>query len=279
VHSESRGIPPGPAAEELPTAELPAEGLRDRTAELAVIKQRAVEGLNEEAALRQHRLGKLTARERIGRLLDGGSFTELEMLRRHRAVDFAMGDKRPHTDGVVTGWGTVDGRKVFVYAHDFGIFGGSLGEAHAAKIHKVMDLAESSGVPLIGLNDGAGARIQVLMRKAYGGAYIVMDSRSIGTDLSFAWPCNEVAVMGAEAAANVIHRRGILAAQDPLKTRRALIEDYRRTLMHPYYGAERGLVDDVIDPRDTRSAIHAGLEMLRSKRVVLPQRKHGNSPL
>ncbi|HEY5836870.1 acyl-CoA carboxylase subunit beta [Streptomyces sp.] len=520
-------------------AGLPAEGLRDRTAELAVIKHRAVEGLNQEAAARQHRLGKLTARERVTRLLDAGSFTELEMLRRHRATDFGMGDRRPYTDGVITGWGTVDGRKVFVYAHDFGIFGGSLGEAHAAKIHKVMDLAESSGAPLVGLNDGAGARIQegvmalagyggifrrnvrasgvipqisvilgpcaggaayspaltdfvlvvrrtasmyvtgpdvikavtgeeidieglggadvharsgqatfvhddedeafetlrhllsflpannrefppewpaddpvdrscealldivptspsqpydvrrvieeivdhgeflelqpawagnvvvglsriggqvvglvanqpmalagvldieasqkaarfirfcdsfniplvtlvdvpgflpgvdqeqggiirngakllyayceatvpriqVLMRKAYGGAYIVMDSRSIGADLSFAWPGNEVAVMGAEAAAQVIHRRRILDAEDPLKTRQMLIEQYRHALMHPYYGAERGLVDDVIDPRDTRSAIHAGLEMLRSKRAVLPQRKHGNSPL
>jgi acetyl-CoA carboxylase carboxyltransferase component len=519
--------------------DLPVESLRDRTAELAVIKQRAVEGQNAEAATRQHRLGKLTARDRIDRLLDPGTFTELEVLRRHRATDFGIGGRRPYTDGVITGWGLIDGRKVFVYAHDFGIFGGSLGEAHAAKIHKVMDLAASSGVPLIGLNDGAGARIQegvlalagyggifrrnvqasgvipqisvmlgpcaggaayspaltdfvlmvrgtasmyvtgpdviravtgedidfeglggadvharsgqatfvhddeddaletlryllsflpannreyppqapaddpvdrpcdalldivpnspnqpydvrqvieeivdhgeflelqqawagnvviglarigghvvglvanqplvlagvldigasqkaarfirfcdcfniplvtlvdvpgflpgvdqehnaiirngakllyayceatvpriqVLMRKAYGGAYIVMDSRSIGTDLSFAWPCNEVAVMGAEAATNVIHRRSIAAAEQPQETRRVLIEEYRRTLMHPYYGAERGLVDDVIDPRDTRSMIHAGLEMLRSKRVSLPERKHGNAPL
>ncbi|MGW3728459.1 carboxyl transferase domain-containing protein, partial [Streptomyces sp. NPDC000851] len=126
-------------------AGLPAEGLIDRTTELAVIKQRVVEGLNEESAQRQHRLGKLTARERIERLLDPGSFTELEMLRRHRATDFGMDAKRPYTDGVLTGWGTVEGRKVFVYAHDFGIFGGSLGEAHAAKIHKVMDLAQSAG--------------------------------------------------------------------------------------------------------------------------------------
>ncbi|WP_437089598.1 acyl-CoA carboxylase subunit beta [Streptomyces sp. enrichment culture] len=527
-----------PAQESAPR-ELPAEGLADRTAELAVIRQRVVEGLDAESALRQHRLGKSTARERIARLLDEGSFNELEMLRRHRATDFGMDAKRPYTDGVVTGWGTVEGRRVFVYAHDFGIFGGSLGEAHAAKIHKVMDLAESAGAPLIGLNDGAGARIQegvmalagyggifrrnvqasgvipqisvmlgpcaggaayspaltdfvlmvrgtasmyvtgpdvikavtgeeidfeglggaevharsgqatsvhddeddafeqlrwllsflpqnnrefppeepcddpvdrscdglldivpsspnqpydvrrvieeivdhgeflelqeawagnvviglariggqvvglvanqplvlagvldidasqkaarfirfcdsfniplvslvdvpgflpgvdqehnaiirngakllyayceatvpriqVLMRKAYGGAYIVMDSRSIGTDLSLAWPSNEVAVMGAEAATNVIHRRTILAAEDQQETRRQLVEEYQRTLMHPYYGAERGLVDDVIDPRETRSAIHEGLRMLRSKRVDLPKRKHGNSPL
>ncbi|MFJ9084527.1 acyl-CoA carboxylase subunit beta [Streptomyces sp. NPDC102340] len=522
-------IPPG----------LPPEGLVDRAAELGVIRQRVVEGLDAESAARQHRLGKLTARERIGRLLDPDSFHELEMLRRHRATDFGMDAKRPYTDGVITGWGTVEGRKVFIYAHDFGIFGGSLGEAHAAKIHKVMDLAQSTGAPLIGLNDGAGARIQegvmalagyggifrrnvqasgvipqisvmlgpcaggaayspaltdfvlmvretasmyvtgpdvikavtgeeidfeglggadvharsgqatsvhadeddafeqlrwllsflpqnnrefppreetddpadracdglldvvpaspnqpydvravieeivdhgeflelqeawagnvvvglariggevigvvanqplvlagvldieasqkaarfirfcdsfniplvtlvdvpgflpgvdqehnaiirngakllyayceatvpriqVLMRKAYGGAYIVMDSRSIGTDLSFAWPSNEVAVMGAEAATNVIHRRAIAAAEDQNQTRERLVQEYQRTLMHPYYGAERGLVDDVIDPRDTRSAIHEGLQMLRSKQVDLPRRKHGNSPL
>jgi acetyl-CoA carboxylase carboxyltransferase component len=77
----------------------------------------------------------------------------------------------------------------------------------------------------------------------------------------------------------VIHRRRILDAEDPLTARQSLIDEYRRSLMHPYYGAERGLVDDVIDPRDTRSAIHAGLEMLRTKRAVLPQRKHGNAPL
>ncbi|WP_432707496.1 acyl-CoA carboxylase subunit beta [Nocardiopsis ansamitocini] len=122
-------------------------------------------------------------------------------------------------------------------------------------------------------------RIQVIVRKAYGGAYIVMDSRSIGADLSLAWPTNEIAVMGAEGAVNVIHRRELAAARDPERLRAELAAEYTADLMHPYYAAERGLVDDVIDPVDTRSAVAAGLAMLRDKRTPPPQRKHGNVPL
>jgi acetyl-CoA carboxylase carboxyltransferase component len=118
----------------------------------------------------------------------------------------------------------------------------------------------------------------VVVRKAYGGAYIVMDSRSIGADLSFAWPSNEIAVMGAEGAANVIFRREIAAADDPEAHRARKIEEYRSELMHPYYAAERGLVDDVIDPADTRSVLIRSLAMLRNKRADLPARKHGNQP-
>jgi acetyl-CoA carboxylase carboxyltransferase component len=511
----------------------------DRLDELAGIRRKALQGDPPSAGERQHQRGKLTARERIALLLDPGSFTELEPLRRHRATGFGMETRRPYTDGVITGWGRIDDRKVFVYAHDFQIFGGSLGEAHAEKICKVMDLAESVGAPLIGLNDGAGARIQegvtalagyggifrrnvrasgvipqisvmlgpcaggacyspaltdvvfmvsgmaqmfltgpdvvqavtgemvtheelggahlhasssgvatfvhpdeascfdavrtllsllpsnnretpaaqptddpadrrcdalldivpsdpsqpydirlvigeltdhgdylelhrdwapnivcalarlggqvvgvvanqplvlagvldiaaaekaarfvrlcdafniplvslvdvpgflpglgqerdgiirhgakllyaycdasvpriqVILRKAYGGAYIVMDSRSIGCDLSFAWPTNEIAVMGAEGAANIIHRRALAAAADPGTLRATLVDEYRDRLAHPYYAAERGLVDDVIDPRDTRAVLCAALEMLWAKHEVLPARKHGNPP-
>jgi acetyl-CoA carboxylase carboxyltransferase component len=121
-------------------------------------------------------------------------------------------------------------------------------------------------------------RIQVILRKAYGGAYIVMDSRSIGADLSFAWPHNEIAVMGAEGAANVIHRREIAAAADPAAVRAQKIEEYRAELMHPYHAAERGLVDDVIDPRQTRSVLIRSLEVLVAKHAGLPSRKHGNPP-
>ncbi len=91
-------------------------------------------------------------------------------------------------------------------------------------------------------------RVSVVLRKAYGGAYIVMDSRSIGADVALAWPTNEIAVMGAEGAANVVFRREIAAAEDPDAMRRQKIEEYRSELVHPYYAAERGLVDDVIDP-------------------------------
>ncbi|MEE1931543.1 carboxyl transferase domain-containing protein, partial [Streptomyces sp. TRM 70351] len=121
-------------------------------------------------------------------------------------------------------------------------------------------------------------RISVVLRKAYGGAYIVMDSRSIGADLSLAWPTNEIAVMGAEGAAGVIFRREIAAAEDPEAVRAAKIAEYRKELMNPYYAAERGLVDDIIHPAETRSALVRALQMLSSKHSELPTRKHGNPP-
>src|SRR5690349_16757882 len=146
---------------------------RGRVAELHEIRAQAVAGPSEKATQAQHAKGKLTARERIELLVDPGSFQEVEQLRRHRATGFGLEKRRPHTDGVVTGWGTVDGRTVFVYAHDFRIFGGSLGEAHATKIHKLMDLAEKAGAPLVSLSDGAGARIQegVTALAGYGGIF------------------------------------------------------------------------------------------------------------
>jgi len=499
-----------------------------------------VHGSDPSATARQRAQGKLTARERIDLLLDEDSFVELDPFARHRATGFGMEDRRPDTDGVVTGWGTVFGRQVCVFAHDPRIFGGALGEVFAAKVHKLMDLAESTGVPIIGLNDGGGARIQegvdalagfggifrrnvrcsgvvpqvsvifgpcaggavyspaltdfvfavqdaakmfitgpdvvaavtgewisaddlggatihatrtgvatflaedeagcledvryllsllpsnnqeeppsvvssdpvdrdcaalldvvpieanrsydvrdviteivddgeylelhsqwarnivcalsrlggevvgfvanqpsvlagvldieaaekaarfvrtcdafniplvtlvdvpgflpgsaqehagiirrgakllyaycdasvpriqVILRKAYGGAYIVMDSKSIGADLSFAWPSNEVAVMGADAAANIIFRKELAAASDPQARRAELVAEYTQRLMTPYAAAERGLVDDVIDPRTTRSVLIRSLSLLRAKRPVLPHRKHGNVPL
>ncbi|MGW4384892.1 acyl-CoA carboxylase subunit beta, partial [Kitasatospora sp. NPDC004531] len=122
-------------------------------------------------------------------------------------------------------------------------------------------------------------RIQLILRKAYGGAYIVMDSRSIGADLSFAWPTNEIAVMGAEGAANVIFRRDINGADDPDAMRAQKIKEYKSELMHPYYAAERGLVDDVIDPAETRAVLASSLAMLRTKHADLPSRKHGNPPM
>ncbi|AQS65695.1 acyl-CoA carboxylase subunit beta [Streptomyces pactum] len=514
-------------------------GGRGCVAELRGIRARALAGPGGEATAAQHARGKLTARERIGLLLDPESFCEVGQLRRHRATGFGLEAKRPYTDGVVTGWGTVEGRTVFVYAHDFRIFGGALGEAHAAKIHKIMDMAIAAGAPLVSLNDGAGARIQegvcalagyggifqrntrasgvipqisvmlgpcaggaayspaltdfvfmvrdtsqmfitgpdvvravtgeevthnglggagvhaetsgvchfayddeetclaevryllsllppnnrqfpprvrcadphtrrskvladlvpadgsrpydmarvveelvddgeylevherwarniicalarldgqvvgivanqpqvlagvldigasekaarfvqmcdafnialitlldvpgflpgvdqehggiirhgakllyaycnasvprisLVLRKAYGGAYIVMDSQSIGADLTYAWPANEIAVMGAEGAADVVFRRQIADAEDPEAMRARMVKEYRAELMHPYYAAERGLVDDVIDPAETREVLVRSLAMLQAKNADLPSRKHGNPP-
>jgi acetyl-CoA carboxylase carboxyltransferase component len=511
----------------------------DAVAALAQLRARIHAGPSAKSTAAQKAKGKLTVRERLALLFDTDTFVEVEPLRRHRASGFGLEHNRPHSDGVVTGWGEVFGRTVFAYAHDFRIFGGSLGEAHAQKIHKIMDMAESAGAPVVGLCDGAGARIQegvtalsgyggifqrnvrcsgvipqisvvlgpcaggaayspsltdftfmvtgtahmyvtgpdviravtgeavshevlggakvhaelsglaaftyddesgclqdvryllsllpannqetppfldsgdphgrrverlldvvpadpraaydmrivieeivddhdylevhaawagnivcalgrlggnvvgivanqpvsmsgaldidaaekaarfvqmcdafnislvtlvdvpgflpgvaqehggiirrgakllyaycnatvprvqLILRKAYGGAYIVMDSRSIGTDVSLAWPLNEIAVMGAEGAANVVFRREIAAAGDPERVRAERIEQYRRDLMHPYYAAECGLVDDIIDPADTRARLIAVLRMLRAKHASLPRRKHGNQP-
>jgi propionyl-CoA carboxylase beta subunit len=526
--------------DEAPPVEVTPHPIEERLVELAELRDQALHAGSAAAVERQHQRGKLTARERIDLLLDPGSFVELDMLARHRAHGFGIENTRPLTDGVVTGWGSVDGRKVFVFSQDFTLFGGSLGEVYAEKIHKVMDLAESVGAPIVGLNDGGGARIQegvvsldayggifsrnvkasgvipqisvilgpcaggavyspaltdfvvmvkgvsnmfitgpdvvktvtgedvtqeqlggamthasksgvaafvyddeptalaqvryllsflpannledppafepeddadrscdgiiglipdapnqpydmkkviseivddgeflevnalwamnivcgfarvdghvigivgnqpqvlagtldidasekaarfvrtcdafnvplvtfvdvpgflpgtdqeyggiirhgakllyayceatvprvqIITRKAYGGAYVVMNSKSIGCDLAFAWPSAEVAVMGAAGAVNLIFRKELDTADDPEAKRAQLIEEYTERFANPYIAAERGYVDDVIDPRETRRVLARSLAMLRTKREQLPSRKHGNVPL
>ncbi|MBI2822689.1 MAG: methylmalonyl-CoA carboxyltransferase, partial [Acidobacteria bacterium] len=124
-------------------------------------RTRAAElGGGEERLRRQHAAGKLAARERVERLLDEGSFNEIDKFVTHRCADFGMADQKIPGDGVVTGYGRIDGRLVFLFAQDFSVFGGSLGEAYAQKICKIMDLAMKMGAPVIGLNDSGGARIQ-----------------------------------------------------------------------------------------------------------------------
>ncbi|MCH7585105.1 MAG: methylmalonyl-CoA carboxyltransferase, partial [Acidobacteria bacterium] len=115
---------------------------------------------SQRAVDKQHEAGKMTARERVDALVDKGSFVELDMFVKHAARGFGIEDRRPPGDAVITGWGTIDGRTVFVYAEDFTVFGGSLGQAVSEKICKVMDLAMDTGAPLIGLKDSGGARIQ-----------------------------------------------------------------------------------------------------------------------
>jgi acetyl-CoA carboxylase carboxyltransferase component len=144
--------------------------LSEQIADLAKLKEEARQPGSERSVQRQHDRGKMLARERIEYFLDDGSFHELDMLARHRNPAIP---ERPLTDGVITGWGTVDGRKVFVFSQDFTLFGGALGEVFAEKIHKVMDLAIKVGAPVIGLNDGAGARIQEgpVSLASYGGIF------------------------------------------------------------------------------------------------------------
>ncbi len=131
-----------------------------KLADLERRRSEAVHAGSQQAVAKQHERGKRTARERIDMLLDPGSFTETDELARHRATDFGIAATRPYGDGVVTGYGTVDGRPVCVFSQDFTVFGGSLGEVYGEKIVKIMDHALKTGCPVIGINDGGGARIQ-----------------------------------------------------------------------------------------------------------------------
>lgn len=488
---------------------------------------------------RQHEKGKLTARERIELLLDEGTFVELNPFVKHRTIDFGMENLEGPGDGVVTGYGKVNGRPIYLFSQDFTVFGGALGEMHAMKIANVMDLAAKNGTPFIGLNDSGGARIQegvlsldgygeifyrnaifsgvipqisvilgpcaggavyspaitdfvfmtdktsqmfitgpkvietvtgekisseelggskvhntisgnahfrgedektvlaevrkllaylpqnneektpvadydesddyrieladivpfeairpydirrvieqvvdedsfmevqaefarnivigfarikgesvglvcnqprvmaggldidssdkaarfirtcdafnipiitfedvtgffpgvkqehggiirhgakilyayseatvpkmtVILRKAFGGAYVALNSKSIGADIVFAWPNAEVAVMGPEGAANVIFAREIANSEDPEAMRAEKIAEYRDKFANPYVAASHGMIDDVIDPRDTRIKLIQALDMMRGKKESRPKKKHGNIPL
>ena len=525
-----------------------------KLADLERRRHEAVHAGSEQAVAKQHERGKKTARERIDMLLDPGSFTEFDELARHRAHDFGIEATRPYGDGVVTGYGTVDGRPVCVFSQDFMVFGGSLGEVYGEKIVKIMDHALKTGCPIIGINDGGGARIQegvvalglfaeifyrnvmasgvvpqislimgpcaggavyspaitdftlmvegtshmfitgpdviktvtgedvsfedlggaqahgvksgvahyqardeqdcidfarellsylpsnnldepprlaagggdatglestglentgpdetdaeldtlipdspnqpydmhevithvlddgeflevhagfapnivvgfgrvegasvgvvanqpmhlagcldidasekaarfvrtcdafsipiltfvdvpgflpgvsqewrgiirrgakliyayaeatvpkvtVITRKAYGGAYDVMGSKHLGGDVNLAWPTAQIAVMGAQGAVNILYRRELAAAGDPDALRAQRIAEYEDTLANPYIAAERGYVDAVIRPAETRLAVTRALRTLRTKRQTLPPKKHGNIPL
>src|SRR5881296_1950534 len=522
------------------TDEPRADSTESKLDQLRELRDEAEHAGSDHAIERQRQQGKLLARERLVELLDPGSFVELDRYVRHREPNFGMLERRPYGDAVVTGYGTIFGRKVFVFSQDFTVFGGSLGEVFGEKICKVMDHALKTGCPVIGINDSGGARIQegvvslglyaeifkrnvhasgvvpqislvmgpcaggavyspaitdfvfmvkgtshmfitgpdviravtgedvtfeelgganthasrsgiasfiaddepdclaqvryllsflpsnnledppsyaarddperrdealnsvvpdsprapydmkdvirrvvddgeffevfplwagniligfarldgrsigivanqpkvlagtldyessekaarfirfcdafniplvvfedvpgflpgtaqeyggiirrgakllyafseatvpkmtVITRKAYGGAYVVMNSKHLRADVSFAWPTAEIAVMGSEGAVNVIFRKEIQQAADPQAKRKELIAEYERRFANPYIAAERGYVDAVIEPADTRPRLIQALRMLHTKREQVPPRKHGNIPL
>jgi methylmalonyl-CoA decarboxylase subunit alpha len=511
-----------------------------RIAKLKAMRAQARAGGGADRIAKQHAKGKLTARERIDLLLDAGTFREIEPYIVQRSDELGVSSEKPPGDGVVTGYGLVDGRTVYVYAQDFTVLGGAVGEMHGLKIARVMDLAVRSGSPVIGLIDSGGARIQegvralgayagiflrnaqysgiipqisvilgpcaggaayspaltdliimvekqsymfltgpeviksvtgevvdfeslggaevhlgtsglahmiapseqealaqcrrvlsylpsnnvenppfqetgddsnrmdpelnalvpldpgepysmhaaiqrivdkgtfleiqatfgrnaivglarmggmsvgivaqepsvmagvididaadkitrfvqfcdafnlpivtfvdspgflpgvgqehrgiirhgakvlyaysnahvpkvsVVTRKAYGGAYIVMSSKPLGTDISFGWPSAEIAVMGPEGAANILFRRQIEAAEDPAAERARLVEEYRERFLNPYNPAGAGYLDDIIEPRETRPMVIAALQSLRDKVMQTLPRKHGNTPV
>src|SRR5216684_38577 len=134
--------------------------LKELSKELGVLRERSEEGGGKDKIEDQHSKGKMTARERIVALVDPGSFVEMDRFVVHQTADFGMAEKKILGDGVVTGYGKIDGRTVYLFSHDFTVFGGSLGEMFARKVTKIMDLALKTGVPVIGINDSGGARIQ-----------------------------------------------------------------------------------------------------------------------
>ncbi|MBA2515434.1 MAG: methylmalonyl-CoA carboxyltransferase, partial [Solirubrobacterales bacterium] len=150
------------------------ETYEEKLAQLSDLRHAAIHSASEVAVEKQHAKGKFTARERLDKLLDPGSFQELDTFVRHRTTDFEMQKNRPWGDAVVTGHGTIDGRRVCVFSQDFAVFGGSLGEVMAEKMCKVMDLAVKIGCPMIGINDSGGARIQegVISLGAYGDVFL-----------------------------------------------------------------------------------------------------------
>ena len=521
------------------------DDIRTTAGKNADLRRRRLEAINsasESAIEKRHAKGKMTARERIEKLVDPGSFVEMDSFARHRSTNFGMDKNRTYGDGVVTGYATIDGRSIAIYSQDFLIFGGSLGEVVGEKIVKVMDFAMKSGIPLVGLNDSGGARIQegvaslamygqifkrnvqasgvipqisvilgpcaggavyspaitdftimvnetshmfitgpdvikavtgedvgmeelggaqthnaktgnshylaeneddaldyvkallsylpsnnmdetpilpptesdgispsdraldslvpdnpnkpydmrilvealldeadflevhalfapnilvgfgriegrsvgiianqpqalagtldidasekaarfvrmcdsfgipiitlvdvpgflpgteqewngiirrgakllyaygeasvplitVITRKAYGGAYIVMGSKHLGADINLSWPTGQIAVMGAQGAVNILYRRELAEADDAEVLRKELLDNYEDTLLNPYIAADRGFIDAVIEPQETRHQITRALRALRNKRVALPPRKHGNIPL
>jgi methylmalonyl-CoA decarboxylase subunit alpha len=207
---------------------------------------------------------------------------------------------------IVCALGSLGGRTVGILANQPMVRAGVLDIDASQKGARFVQMCDAFSIPLVTLVDVPGflpgvdqehhgiirygarllyaycdatvPRVQVILRKAYGGAYIVMDSRSIGADMSFAWPTNEIAVMGAEAAVGVIYRKKLAAASDPGQLRAQLIAEYTEEFMHPYYAPERGLVDDLIDPADTRLMVWRALDLLSEKRPELAPRKHGNPP-
>jgi len=208
---------------------------------------------------------------------------------------------------IVCGFARIDGHVVGIVGNQPQVLAGTLDIDASEKAARFVRTCDAFNIPLVTFVDVPGflpgtdqeyggiirhgakllyayceatvPRVQMITRKAYGGAYVVMNSKSIGADLAFAWPSAEVAVMGPQGAVNIIFRKEIETAPDPEARRAELIEEYTERFANPYIAAERGYVDDVIDPRDTRRVLVRALGMLRTKREQLPQRKHGNMPL
>ena len=231
-------------------------------------------------------------RDVIKELVDGGEFLEIQ-------PDYAA--------NIVVGFGRIGGRSIGVVANQPAVLAGVLDIGASTKAARFVRTCDAFNVPLLVLEDVPGflpgtdqewngiitngakllyafseatvPRVTVITRKAYGGAYDVMNSKHIGADLNFAWPTAEIAVMGAKGAAEIIFRKDIASAQDPAAKLAEKEAEYAELFAHPYRAAARGYVDEVIVPSNTRSRLLKGFAMLENKAVRRPRRKHGNMPL
>ena len=208
---------------------------------------------------------------------------------------------------IVCMFGRLDGHTVGVVGNQPLVLAGVLDIESSSKAARFVRTCDAFGIPLLTLVDVPGflpgvdqeyggiirhgakllyayceatvPRVSVVTRKAYGGAYVVMDSKSVGSDLCFAWPSAELAVMGPQGAVEILHRRELAESENPQARRDELVEDYIERYANPYIAAERGYIDDVIDPAETRRKVIAGFDALRSKRAERPRHKHGVIPL
>ncbi|QKG84249.1 methylmalonyl-CoA carboxyltransferase [Kroppenstedtia pulmonis] len=208
---------------------------------------------------------------------------------------------------IVVGFGRIGGQPVGIAANQPKVMAGGLDIDSSDKLSRFIRFCDSFNIPFITFVDVTGffpgvnqehrgiirhgakilyayseatvPKITVITRKAYGGAYVALNSKAIGADMVYAWPSAEVAVMGPEGAANIIYSKEIQESEDPVAFRAAKIEEYRNKFANPYIAASKGMVDDVIDPRETRKKLKEALEMLRHKRESRPPKKHGNIPL
>jgi propionyl-CoA carboxylase beta chain len=228
----------------------------------------------------------------IAQVVDGGDYMEVNA---------------SYAQQITIGFARIDGHTIGLVANQPQVMAGVLDIQSSEKAARFVRTCDAFNIPIVSFVDVPGfmpgvdqehngiirhgakllyafceatvPRISVITRKAYGGAYIVMNSKSVGADLAFAWPTAEIAVMGAAGAVEIVNRRVLAAADDPATLRSTLTEQYEEMYSNPYIAAERGFIDDVIDPAETRRVIARSLDLLRGKREELPKRKHGNMPL
>jgi acetyl-CoA carboxylase carboxyltransferase component len=228
----------------------------------------------------------------ISSVVDGGDYMEVHAT---------------YAQQITCGFARIDGHTIGIVSNQPQILAGVLDIESSEKAARFVRTCDAFNVPIVTFVDVPGfmpgtdqefggiirhgakllyafceatvPRICVITRKAYGGAYVVMNSKSIGADLAFAWPTAEIAVMGASGAVEIVHRRDLANSDNPDVLRKELTEEYEERYSNPYLAAERGFIDDVIDPAETRRIIAKSLDILRGKREELPKRKHGNVPL